>query len=144
MSLTAWLINWNILTVLCKIIMTVLSFSLNHARTKTVWMEYVHTVTYNITQAVNWFLYSYITPIFWVRILYSEKPPIFPIFSYILNIIPIFFSKLVAVLLKTLFSLFFGRFARILDLINTLTLFQHESHMRKKLLICVIALTLLC
>jgi len=58
-------------------------------------------------QAVNWFLYSYITPIFWVKILYSEKPPIFPIFSYILNIIPIFFSELVAVLLKTLFFLSF-------------------------------------
>jgi len=48
-------------------------------------------------QAVNWFLYSYITPIFWVRILYFEKPPIFPIFFYILNntCIPIFFSKFV-------------------------------------------------
>ena len=56
-------------------------------------------------QAVNWFLYSYITPIFWVRILYSEKPPIFPIYSYILNIIPIFFSELVAAIPKTLFLL---------------------------------------
>jgi len=56
------------------------------------------------------------TPIFWVRILYSEKPPIFPIFSYILNIIPIFFSELIALLLKTLFFYhFFARFARILD-----------------------------
>ena len=54
-------------------------------------------------QAVNWFLYSYITPIFWVRILYYEKPPIFSIFSYILNIIPIFWSELVAALPKTLF-----------------------------------------
>jgi len=58
-----------------------------------------------LIQAVNWFLYSYITPIFWVRILYSQKPPIFPIFSYILNIIPIFFSELVAAIPKTLFLL---------------------------------------
>ena len=58
-------------------------------------------------QAVNWFLYSYKTPIFWVGILYSEKPPIFPIFSYILNIIPIFFSELVAALPKTLLFLLF-------------------------------------
>jgi len=57
-------------------------------------------------QTVNRFLYSYITPIFWVRILYYEKPPIFPIFSYILNIIPIFLSELVAAL-QTLFFLVF-------------------------------------
>ena len=53
-----------------------------------------------VSQAVNWFLYnSYIlgqNPIFWKT----------SYFSYSLNIIPIFFSKLVAGLLKTLFSLF--------------------------------------
>jgi len=49
-----------------------------------------HNFTSIYIQAVNWFLYSSITPIFWVRILYSENPPIFPIFSYILNKIPIF------------------------------------------------------
>ena len=35
-------------------------------------------------------------PIFWIKILYFEKPPIFPIFSYILKNIPIFFRKCVA------------------------------------------------
>ena len=38
-------------------------------------------------QAVNWFLYSHITPIIWVRIIYSEKPiHVFPIFSFIVNL----------------------------------------------------------
>ena len=70
----------------------------------------LHWIFLELFQAVNWFLYSYITPIFWVRILYSEKPPIFPIISYILNIIPIFFLKFAlhffANKLATLFILF--------------------------------------
>ena len=89
----------------------------------------------SLWQAVNWFLYSYKTPIFWVRILYSEKPPIFPIFSYILNIIPIFFSELVAALPKTLLFLFFWLASFALKIKLTFLLFQHESHMHKNYLL---------
>ena len=75
-----------------------------HERWVCFWLTIIIFYAYlRIRQAVNWFLYSYITPIFWVRILYSEKPPIFPIFSYILNIIPIFFSELVAALSQNTF-----------------------------------------
>jgi len=42
---------------------------------------------WHFLQTVNWILYSCITHILWVRILYSEKPPIFPLLSYILNMI---------------------------------------------------------